>query len=230
MSSKARILDYLNNCWKDKSLSHAYLILGNNIQNNLNITNQFLDSANIGASQRRYLEPENDLISIDSVRSLRSWLNLSATGSGKAGIIKQANFMNPQSQNAFLKILEEPIPDTYIFMLSGHKKQLLPTITSRVVCLNIFEKMPTQTTGNNLFKEIGQTNDPAERMRIWLRADIKKEEIQTELRNSLFAIRNIVLQNKKITAAKSLKNLLESLSQPKGQNWQLIAENLILNL
>jgi len=44
---------------------------------------------------------------------------------------------NPEAANAFLKVLEEPPEDTYIFLTSSRPGALLPTIRSRVLSLRV---------------------------------------------------------------------------------------------
>ncbi|CAI8351956.1 MAG: DNA polymerase III subunit tau [Opitutia bacterium UBA7350] len=55
-------------------------------------------------------------------------------GGRKVGIIFEADRMNRQSANAFLKTLEEPPPGTTLFLLTTRPYDLLDTIRSR--CLN----------------------------------------------------------------------------------------------
>jgi len=57
------------------------------------------------------------------------------TGPGgyKFGVIVDAERMNAQAQNAFLKTLEEPPARTLLLLLTAHPGQLLPTILSRVI-------------------------------------------------------------------------------------------------
>ncbi len=47
-------------------------------------------------------------------------------------IIDEADKMNIQAQNAFLKLLEEPAPNIHFILTSHNSMQLLPTIRSRV--------------------------------------------------------------------------------------------------
>lgn len=54
-------------------------------------------------------------------------------GGHKFGVIIDAERMNAQAQNAFLKTLEEPPPNTLLLLLTSHPGQLLPTILSRVI-------------------------------------------------------------------------------------------------
>lgn len=55
-------------------------------------------------------------------------------GGRKVGVIFEADRMNTQSANAFLKTLEEPPADTTLFLLTSRPYDLLDTIRSR--CLN----------------------------------------------------------------------------------------------
>ena len=61
-------------------------------------------------------------------------------GGRKVGIIFEADRMNHQSANAFLKTLEEPPEGTTLFLLTSRPYDLLDTIRSR--CLNF--RIPTE--------------------------------------------------------------------------------------
>jgi DNA polymerase III delta' subunit len=52
-------------------------------------------------------------------------------GRGKVFVVKQAETMNAQAQNALLKTLEEPLGRTLIILLTDQPGALLPTIRSR---------------------------------------------------------------------------------------------------
>ncbi|MGQ0793621.1 MAG: DNA polymerase III subunit delta' [Deltaproteobacteria bacterium] len=52
-------------------------------------------------------------------------------GRFKVAIVDQAERMNPNAQNAFLKTLEEPPPDSVIILVSSKPESLLATIRSR---------------------------------------------------------------------------------------------------
>jgi len=49
----------------------------------------------------------------------------------KIGVIMDADRMQPQGQNAFLKTLEEPPSSTFFILATGNPSELLPTIRSR---------------------------------------------------------------------------------------------------
>lgn len=57
----------------------------------------------------------------------------------KIGIIHEADRMNTEAQNAFLKTLEEPPPQTYFILTTGNPSALLPTTRSRCQSLTILE-------------------------------------------------------------------------------------------
>ena len=52
-------------------------------------------------------------------------------GGNRVVLIKNAEDMTPQAQNCLLKILEEPPPNTYFVLTSGHPDSILVTVRSR---------------------------------------------------------------------------------------------------
>ena len=52
-------------------------------------------------------------------------------GRAKVFVVREAERMNPEAQNALLKTLEEPPPDTYIVLVTISAGRLLPTTRSR---------------------------------------------------------------------------------------------------
>lgn len=76
--------------------------------------------------------PRAMAVQVGQIRELR--MNLSRSmGAGKKRIviISEADMMNPQTQNAFLKTLEEPNPNTLIILTSSNINRFYPTILSR---------------------------------------------------------------------------------------------------
>lgn len=73
-------------------------------------------------------------ISVKEIRDLEHTLHLAApSGETKVGVIVDADRMNEQAENAFLKTLEEPPNGTLLLLLSTKPQRLLPTILSRCV-------------------------------------------------------------------------------------------------
>src|SRR5262249_8027353 len=75
--------------------------------------------------------PSRD-IRVEQVRRLQERLALRPLESRhKVVLLLPAEAMNPQAQNAFLKTLEEPPPDTVLVLVSSAPDRLLPTLRSR---------------------------------------------------------------------------------------------------
>ncbi|MFD2256001.1 hypothetical protein ACFSSA_04875 [Luteolibacter algae] len=73
-------------------------------------------------------------ISVSEIRDLEHTLQLAApSGETKIGVIVDADRMNEQAENAFLKTLEEPPNATLLLLLTTKPQRLLPTILSRCV-------------------------------------------------------------------------------------------------
>jgi DNA polymerase III subunit delta' len=62
-------------------------------------------------------------------------------GRNKVFLILEAELMSRSAQNALLKTLEEPPPNTYLFLISEQLGALLPTIRSRAQVL-VFQALP----------------------------------------------------------------------------------------
>lgn len=77
-------------------------------------------------------------IGVEAIRALRSDMYISPNElSKKYYVIKDANTMTPQAQNALLKSLEEPPSDATLFLLCDREEALLTTIRSRAPSLRI---------------------------------------------------------------------------------------------
>lgn len=83
------------------------------------------------------IEPEKNLIKVDSIREFEKEIYLKPTISNrKCFIINDADLMNESAQNALLKILEEPPEYATILLVASKKERLLNTIKSRVTTVN----------------------------------------------------------------------------------------------
>jgi DNA polymerase-3 subunit delta' len=84
------------------------------------------------------------ILKIDEIRELqKKLLYLPYEGNIKVAIINNAECMNPQAANSFLKTLEEPPTKTLIILIASNPYQLLPTVVSR--CQGIrFYPLPSE--------------------------------------------------------------------------------------
>ncbi|MBT3530087.1 MAG: DNA polymerase III subunit delta' [Gammaproteobacteria bacterium] len=86
------------------------------------------------------IEEGSKEIKVDQIRALSEFAHkTSHSGSCKVVLIQDAHRLNISAANALLKTLEEPSPNTFIFLVSDLPGRLLPTIRSR--CQTI--KFPT---------------------------------------------------------------------------------------
>jgi DNA polymerase-3 subunit delta' len=96
-------------------------------------------------------------ISVDQIRALSNFVNLSAHSGGyRVVVIHPAEAMNNNSANALLKTLEEPTDKLLFILVTNKPQQLLPTILSR--CLSFAVPMPTREQGASWLKKQGVTD------------------------------------------------------------------------
>jgi DNA polymerase III delta prime subunit len=91
---------------------------------------------------------EFDVSTIDQIRELEKFV-----ATGQSVIIKNAQNLTEEAQNAFLKTLEEPPADTTIVLLAPNEDYFLPTILSRC---QIIELPPEESTVRDQNQEILQ--------------------------------------------------------------------------
>lgn len=82
-------------------------------------------------------DPEKKDISVESVRELISQLRLVPYSAPcKVAVINDAHEMNSAAANALLMTLEEPVPNTYLFLVTESSHRLPATIISRCQSLH----------------------------------------------------------------------------------------------
>jgi DNA polymerase-3 subunit delta' len=140
-------LEYLSRAHERGRLGHAYLISGppgsgkRGLASDLSnlVTGTKADDVFATPPAGVYLaEPESKSrrIVIDQVRALEHALQMrSANGHRKVAIIAEADRLQPQAANAFLKTLEEPPNDSLLILLSAMPEVLPDTILSRCVAV-----------------------------------------------------------------------------------------------
>jgi DNA polymerase III subunit delta' len=139
--------EYLRRAHERGRLGHAYLISGppgsgkRGLASDLSNLVSGTQSDDVFASPPPgvYLaEPESKSrrIVIDQVRALEHVLQMrSANGHRKIAIVADADRLQPQAANAFLKTLEEPPNDSLLLLLSSMPEVLPDTILSRCVAV-----------------------------------------------------------------------------------------------
>jgi DNA polymerase-3 subunit delta' len=139
--------EYLSRAHQRGRLGHAYLISGPPGSGKRGLAS---DLSNLVAAAKSddvftappagvfLAEPESKSrrIVIDQVRALEHALQMrSSNGHRKVAIIADADRLQPQAANAFLKTLEEPPNDSLLILLSAMPEVLPDTILSRCVAV-----------------------------------------------------------------------------------------------
>ena len=116
-----------------------------------------------------YVAPDPDAkvptIKVDQIRGVAATAYiLPSEAEKKVYVLRQADTMNLNAQNAFLKLLEEP-PDYWLFILvADDREKLLPTIRSRVMELR-FDPLSMEDTERVLETIRLQENDRPESLK-----------------------------------------------------------------
>ena len=137
-------LTLLRNAEARNRLAHAYLITGPIGSGKRDLAGRIAgmlvggDADPLQNSDVHLIEPESKSrrILIEQIRELEHALHMrSFFGGRKVGIIFDADRLQPQAANAFLKTLEEPPGQSHLLLVSSQPDQLLDTIASR--CLEV---------------------------------------------------------------------------------------------
>ena len=103
-------------------------------------------------------------ITIQQVREVETELKFrSFSGRKKVVIVDPATLMNRPAQNALLKTLEEPPPDSLLILISSRPGELLPTLRSRCLALS-FGALPPESVQSYLTSKERLTPEEAKRL------------------------------------------------------------------
>src|SRR3954447_4810765 len=141
-------LHYLRRAHEQNRIGHAYLISGPAGSGKRCFVDEIARLVNPSDGEQIHIaEPESKSrrIGIDQVRALEHSLQMrSANGRRKIAAIIDADRLQPQAANAFLKTLEEPPKDSLLLLVTALPEALPDTILSR--CISIPLAAPQQKT------------------------------------------------------------------------------------
>ncbi len=137
-----KIIDYLNNCVKNDTLSHAYIFYGPDEISKRKTAFWFANNILKNKDEKWHpdlfsFKPEVfNNISIDLIRQMKKFLSLSPySGTYKIAIIENAENLNDYAQNAILKIFEEAPIHAIIILCVKTLDSIRNTIISRGIKL-----------------------------------------------------------------------------------------------
>ena len=168
---QSRPRNIIKNAIRNNKLSHAYLFYGENsigrmpmaleLAKTLNCTDAVSeDNCGQCSSCKKIdsgihpdisiIEPEKSsssvrlgAIKIEALRDLQKKLAYRPyEGKCKVAVIDSSESMNPQAANSFLKMLEEPPPQTLFVLIANNPHQLLPTLVSRCQAIRFMPLTP----------------------------------------------------------------------------------------
>ena len=145
--SRTAALGYLRRAHEQHRLAHAYLISGSPGSGKQLLAAELASLVNgtivndvFSAKAREIFvaqpESKSRRIVIEQIRDLEHALQMRASGGRrKVAIISDADRLQPQAANAFLKTLEEPPKDSLLLLLSALPEALPETILSRCIAI-----------------------------------------------------------------------------------------------
>ena len=145
----SQAFDLLRTAFSRNRLPHALLIVGDEHQGASRLILQLLELMNgiradhldsVRDEYCRLVRPKSKSRRIlrDDIRAVEPFLQQrAAEGKWKIAVFMDAERMNDEAANAFLKTLEEPPAYAVILLLTTNVNALLPTILSRCVVLNM---------------------------------------------------------------------------------------------
>ena len=153
--------------------------------------------------------PENGKknISVEQIRTLRQQAFVKAHIADKrVFIIDRAETMNEQSQNALLKVLEEPPVGVIFILISVSRTALLDTIVSR--CFTLTPTIPERVQALEYLRDTGRGSDQ----------DINKalDDSNGRIGRAIELLENAVSDKAAATAVEFLKLLDE------GNEWEML--------
>ena len=159
-------LDYLRRAHAGGRLGHAYLLIGGDgaflLARQLAGLVVHADPAHILEHRDVHLvEPESKSrrIIVEQMRDLENALRLRAATAGgrKVGVVREADRLQVQASNAFLKTLEEPPAESLLLLVTALPESLPETILSR--CIKVALREDAAAAGPPAPPEVGALLD-----------------------------------------------------------------------
>jgi replication-associated recombination protein RarA len=138
------------------------------------------------------IDLEKGIISVDIMRRLYTDTRTKSQNK-RIIIIDYAERMTQQSQNAFLKLLEEPGLNLHFILVSSSKAKLLPTILSRTEKLEIKPVTPEQS--DSLLDDLTVTDTTKRSQLLFMASGLPAEIIRLANDEKYFGIRSTTVRD-----------------------------------
>ena len=180
--------DKLSERLADGNLHHALIFQGNDLdtieRDALYLARKILSIPEKSSEHPDlfHLRPTGKMriISVEKTRNLISELNRSSNqGGAKVALLHESDRMRKEASNAFLKTLEEPPPETYLFLLTNRPYSILPTIRSRCIQVRIPSSHSTS--------EDEEWEDWLGKYREWIKLMLDRKKLMSDRTTPVFA-------------------------------------------
>lgn len=153
--------------------------------------------------------PDNTMIRIEQVREIEGFIALKPyEGKKKVVIVDDADMMNTNAENAFLKTLEEPPEDSIIILVSSRSDVLSDTIRSR--CLTIRFSPLSVSDLRAVAESIGRKDIDETLIRLAMgRAGTLLDTDILERRNNALSVFEDMFNNKELPVPKEKEEISE---------------------
>ena len=137
MEANQEIKNFLERTIQENRVAHAYIFLGEAGVGKEEIALWYEQKLNTEGGKihpdRLLIKPQagKRQISIEQIKEVRNWLKFSSHQAQRVVIINPAEGMNFFAQNALLKTLEEPTPNSVLILITNRVQGLTETILSR---------------------------------------------------------------------------------------------------
>jgi len=231
-------LSFLKRAVESDKLPHALLFFGRENIGKKEFALDFVKSVinqEINHPDFILLDPEKD-IQIAKIRELIHNLCFKPYSAPKKfALVNRAHLMTQESQNCFLKFLEEPPENTHLILITNHPNQLLPTVLSRVQKIRFYLKNiydQDEKTGLEL-KEIARA-DLASRFKI--AKSLSEQNIEDVLNSWISYFRKEMISSLPDPKSKKLSFLIRETEETKflilntNTNSRLALELLLMKI
>lgn len=139
---------------------HAYLVTGNSTERRSEKVAEICQKHGVSPSRILSFSEQLATIGIETIREVTHLASATASNVSQAVVIEDAHKITPVAQNAFLKTLEEPPPNTIVILSARTDDVFLPTIQSRCILIPA-----TSSTSSISPKELEEQKALFERLR-----------------------------------------------------------------
>lgn len=211
----------------------SFLIIGKPIVKAKNFALEFCQKEKINKFDINLIESEK-AIGIAQVREFQKKIYLKPFKSDKKAVILNTEFgITTESQNALLKVLEEPPKNTIIIILAKSAEEILPTIVSRCKLVLLDKEIYAQKSLEGFEKIMLSLKEKGVGEKLKLAQDNGKDK-ETALLfiEGLLIASESLLKNNHFEFLNSAKKLQLAYTEIKSTNanLRLVMENLFLNI